>query len=87
MRLGIGLRFGIKAEKHGLDAIGMKELVILDLNTGEELEERVGMLWGGKDLLVNGGEPLLTEEYFKGDPDDASYMILVVRCDNAINLD
>jgi hypothetical protein len=30
--------------------------------------------------------PLLTPEHVEDDPDDAGYMILVIRCDNAVNV-
>lgn len=86
MKLGLAIK-GIDKDKNGLDAIGMKNLVIVDLDTGEELEERVGMLWGDKTLLTESGEPLLTEEHFQNYPDDAEYLVLVIRCDSAIHMD
>ena len=61
-------------------------ILIIDLNTGEELESKTGFLWGGKDILLGGDEPLLTPEHFEGDPEDASYGILIFRCDAAINV-
>ena len=84
MRIGLAIKKSPKS-KEGLDAIGLKDLVVIDLNTGEELEEKISLLWGSKSLLTEGGDPLLTEEYFEDDPEDASYLVVIVRCDAAIN--
>ena len=85
MKLALGTR-KIKTTKDGVSRIGAKELVILDPDTGSELDDRVAMLWGDKSLLTT-GEPLLTDEYFTGDPEASSYLIVIVRCDSAIDLD
>ena len=87
MKLGIAMRnITPKQRDNGTTPIVSKEILIIDLNTGEELESKTGFLWGGKDILLGGDEPLLTPEHFEGDPEDASYGILVFRCDNAINI-
>ena len=75
-----------KQRNDGSTPIISKELHIINIDTGEELESKTGFLWGGKDLLLSGDEPLLTPEHFEGDPEDASYGILIFRCDTAINI-
>ena len=65
--------------------IGCKTLVVINEETGEELEERVGLIWGGRDLITKDVQ-LLTDEHILDDPEDAGYLVIVVRCDAAINL-
>ena len=74
-------------DKDGLSKIGMKDLIVIDDKTGEKLTGHSGFLWGDRDLLLKPmEEPLLTPEHLEGHPDDAGYMILVIRCDKAIGL-
>lgn len=84
MKLGLAIS-SVKGSRHGVDAIGMKNMNIIDTDTGEIVENKVGWLWGGKELMTESGEPLLTEEHFANYPDDASYVVLVFRCDEAMN--
>jgi len=87
MKLGLAIRNGgPQKQSNGTTKLHNRNLSIVDLNTGDELEEKVAYLWGSKNLLLSGPEPLLTEEYFEGDPDDASYVVLVFRCDSAHEL-
>ena len=60
----------------------MKELSIINKETGEEVTGLTAWLWCGKDVLL-GDEPILTPEHFSNDPDGASYGVLVFRCDAA----
>lgn len=62
--------------------IGAKDLVVINSETGEELSEKTGLLWGDRELALQ----LLTEEHLGNDPEDASYVILVLRCDSAVNI-
>ena len=87
MKLGIVIKDGgSKNQPDGTVKLHSRNLSIVDLNTNEELEEKVAYLWGSKDILLSGPEPMLTKEYFEGDPDDASYVVLVFRCDSAREL-
>ena len=71
----------------GVTRIGQKELLVIDKVTGEELTGKTGVLWGDRALITETMEvPLLTPEHVEDDPDDAGYMILVIRCDNAVNV-
>ena len=74
-------------QPNGTHSIGKKEVSIIDSVTGEKLEGSTAWLWGDKDLITKKlEEPLLTDEYIKGDPDDAGYLVVVIRCDGAIVL-
>ncbi len=74
-------------DDNGITKVGERELIVVDNKTGEKLTGHSGFLWGGKGLLLKSNdEPLLTKEHLKGDPDDACYLVLVVRCDKAIDL-
>ena len=74
-------------DDNGITKIGMKGLIVIDDKTGEELEGCSGLIWGDRDLLLKPmEESLLTPEHLEGHPDDASYMILVIRCDEAIEI-
>ena len=70
---------------NNITKIGNKDLVIINQETGEELEEKVGMLWGSRELITKEVQ-LLTDEYVIDDPEDAGYLVIVIRCDEAINL-
>lgn len=73
-------------KKDGTTQIGMKEMSIIDKETGEEVTGLTAWLWCGKDLLLS-NEPLLTPEYLANDPEAASYGVLVFRCDAAKVID
>jgi hypothetical protein len=80
-----------KLDKHenkdGITQIGVKDLIVIDNETGEKLTGHSGFLWGGRDLLLKPmEESILTPEHLEGHLDDASYLILIVRCDKAIEL-
>ena len=71
----------------GVTRIGQKELLVIDKVTGEELTGKTGVLWGDRELITETMEvPLLTPKHVEDDPDDAGYMIIVIRCDKAIKL-
>lgn len=72
--------------ENGVTKIGRKELVVINSDTGEELDEKVGLVWGDKSLIVGSKDSLLTQEHIDGDPEDASYLVLVIRCDSAIEI-
>ncbi len=87
MKLGMAIKNeGPQEMADGTTRLHTRDLSVIDLNTGEKLENQTAYLWGGKELLISGPEPLLTQEYFEGDPDDASYVVLVFRCDNAVDV-
>lgn len=87
MELSIALK-SIKPihNKDGTFSISKKSMVVVDVHSGEEVSEITGLLWCDKELLLSGDNPIMTEEYFSGDPEDASYGVLIFRCDEAINI-
>lgn len=87
MKLGIATK-NLKPidNEDGTTSINLKDIVIIDLNTSEELEEKTGFLWCDKEFLLSGENPILTKEHFGDDPEDASYGVLIFRCDEAINI-
>ena len=87
MKLGMAIKnTGSREMDNGTTKLHTLDLSVIDLNTGEELENEIAYLWGSKDILISGPNPILTPEYFEGDPDDASYVVLVFRCDNAVDV-
>lgn len=87
MKIGLALKdIPPTQRKDGTTPIKSRELLIIDMNTGEEIENKTGFVWCDKDLLLSGENPILTPEHFEGDPDDSSYGVLVFRCDGAINI-
>lgn len=87
MRIGLAMKdMPPKQREDGTIRIKSKKLLIIDMNTGEELENKTGFVWCDKSLLLAGDDPILTPEHFEGDPEDASYGVLVFRCDGAINI-
>tara|TARA_R110002096_G_C14320701_1_gene700383 strand:+ start:371 stop:640 length:270 start_codon:yes stop_codon:yes gene_type:complete len=74
-------------DENGISRIGKKELLVVDKISGEILTGKTSVLWGGRDLILeNMDAPLLTPEHVEGDPEDASYMVIVIRCDNAVSV-
>ena len=88
MRLTLAtVKKGTHKDNNGIDKIGVKDLIVIDSKTGEKVEGHSGFLWGDKDLLTKPNtEPLLPTEHFEGHPDDANYIVLVIRCDGAVDL-
>ena len=88
MELTLAIKdLGAVKGKGGVTRIGQKELLVIDKVTGEELTGKTSVLWGDRSLITETMEvPLLTPEHVEDDPDDAGYMILVIRCDNAVNV-
>lgn len=73
-------------DNNGITKIGMSDLIVINKDTGEELEEITGMLWGSRDLIIDGDNPLLTPKHIQNDPDDSNYMVLIIKCNEAINI-
>ena len=74
------------AKNDGTTKIGMKDLSIVNAETGEEVTGLTAWLWCGQDALI-GDEPILTPSHFANDPIGASYGVLVFRCDAARNVE
>lgn len=73
-------------DNNGITKIGMSNLIVINKDTGEELEERTGILWGNKELIIGGDNPLLTPEHIINDAEDSNYMVLIIKCNEAINI-
>ena len=72
-------------DDRGVVRIDGRHLQVVDLATLEPVENLAGMLWGQGSLLLGGSEEgLLTPEHVDA---NADYLILVVPCAAAENLD
>lgn len=88
MRLGLAMLNNPISNKSGkMPRLHSKEIAIINLDTCEQLTDRIGLVWGDKSIFINGPDSILTAEHFEGEPEDASYVGLVFRCDAAINLE
>ena len=86
MKLALAMKKLAPFDSGGVTKINRKDLIVINPETGEELDEKVGLCWGDRSLIVGHEDSLLTEEHIEGDPEDASYLVLVIRCDEAINI-
>jgi hypothetical protein len=70
-------------DNRGVVRIGGRDLSVVDLDTGDKVDNVTAMLWGPGSILL-ADEALLTPEHV--DP-DASYLVVVGPCSAAKRLD
>jgi len=73
-------------KKDNITKIYLKDLVVINSETGEELEEKTGIIWCDKGFLTTGINSLLTPEHVANDPDNTDYLVIVIKCNEAIEL-
>ncbi len=88
MRLGLATRSKPFEDDRGVIRMDGKEMYVIDLDTGDRLENQTSWLWCKGSLLTHqlegedGG--LLTPEHVEA---EADYLVVIVRCDGALDLD
>jgi len=84
MRLGLQDYRKPFQDDRGVIRIDGRDLVVVDLNSGEPIENMVAMTWGSASMLAGFEGSLLTSEHVKEGKD---YLVVVVECTHAMRFD
>ena len=58
-----------------------RTLKVADIETGEEVENVLGMIWGPASVLTEGSEPLFPSDHFNSPTQEV--VVVVFECEHA----
>ena len=68
-------------DKRGVVRMNGRDLAVVELDSGERIENLVAMTWGGASMLAGFEGALLTSEHVE---DGKDYLVVVVECEGAV---